>query len=135
MTIDVNITLNYIKAINTADINELYKLMSIDHLFIDAHDNNVRGKENMIQSWRDYFVMFPDYKIEVKDILQKDDLVCILGYASGTYKNLKNKENSNYWRIPAVWTAVIKDDQIKQWQVYADNIIVTDIINRVESNK
>lgn len=135
MKTEIDIALAYINAINTANISELYKLMTEDHLFIDAHDNNVIGKEDMKQSWIDYFIMFPDYKIEIADILQKEDLVCILGYASGTYKNLKNKENSNYWRIPAAWTAIIKDNHIKQWQVYADNIIVIDIINRVEGNK
>ncbi len=135
MKTKINIALAYINAINTANIDELYILMTEDHLFIDAHNNNVKGKEDMKQSWIDYFIMFPDYKIEVADILQKQDLVCILGYASGTYKNLKNKENSNYWRIPAAWTAIIRGNQVKQWQVYADNIIVMDIINRVDGNK
>jgi len=132
MKTEIDITLDYTNAINTADINELYNLMTEDHLFIDAHDNKVKGREDMKQSWIDYFIMFPDYKIEVADILQKEDLVCILGYASGTYKNLKNKENSNYWKIPAAWTAIIEGNQVKQWQVYADNIIVMDIINRVD---
>lgn len=135
MKTEIDIALDYINAINTANIDELYILMTEDHLFIDAHNNNVKGREGMKQSWIDYFVMFPDYKIEVADILQKEDLVCIFGYASGTYKNLKNKENSNYWRIPAAWTAIVKYQQIKQWQVYADNIIVMDVINRVENNK
>lgn len=131
----IDIALAYINAINTASIDELYTLMTEDHLFIDAHNNNIKGKEDMKQSWIDYFIMFPDYKIEVADILQKENLVCILGYASGTYKNLKNKENNNYWRVPAAWAAVVKDNQIKLWQVYADNIIVMDIIKRVENNK
>ena len=131
MKTEIDITLDQINAINAANINELYNLMTEDHLFIDTHDNNVIGRKNMKRSWIDYFVMFPDYKIEVKEILQKEDLVCIFGYASGTCKNLRNKENSNYWRVPAVWTAIIKDNLVKQWQVYADNIMVMDIINRV----
>lgn len=135
MKTEIAIALAYINAINTANIDELYILMTEDHLFIDAHNNNIKGKEGMKQSWIDYFIMFPDYKIEVVDILQKEDLVCILGYASGTYKNLKNRENSNYWRIPAAWTAIVKYNQVKQWQVYADNIIVMEIINRIEGNK
>lgn len=53
-----------------------------------------------------------------------------LGHASGTYKNLDNPNNSNHWRIPAVWKAIIIENQVKHWQVYADNIIVMDIINR-----
>lgn len=135
MKAEKDIVLDYVTAINTANIKELYSLMSEDHLFIDAHDNRVIDKEDMQKSWIDYFAMFPDYKIEVNEILQKGSLICILGYASGTYKNLKNNEDSNYWRIPAAWTAIVKDGNIKQWQVYADNIIVMDIINKVEGNK
>jgi len=51
-------------------------------------------------------------------------------YASGTYKGIHNESNNNYWRIPAAWKAIVTDNKIKQWQVYADNIIVADIMNR-----
>jgi ketosteroid isomerase-like protein len=128
----VQIALNYVDAINTADIGRLYDLMESDHLFIDAHDNKVMGKDDMKQAWVSYFSMFPDYKIEVNEILEKDSLICILGYASGTYKNLKNKENSNYWRVPATWTVVIENDKVKQWQVYADNTFAIEIYKRNE---
>lgn len=127
------VTFDYINAINSTDIEGLYDLMAEDHLFIDAHDNKIHGKDNMKQSWINYFNMFPDYKIEIDKVLQEDSFVCILGYASGTYKNLQNKDNSNYWRIPAAWIAIIENYQVKQWQVYADNIIVMDIINRNQS--
>jgi hypothetical protein len=63
-------------------------------------------------------------------ILEKDSLICILGYASGTYMNLKNKDNSNFWKIPVALKAIVKDNHIMQWQIYADNLIVMDIINR-----
>ena len=54
----------------------------------------------------------------------------MFGYASGTYKNLIEEDNRNHWRIPAAWRAIVTDDHIKSWQVYCDNIIVMDIINR-----
>jgi ketosteroid isomerase-like protein len=127
---DTRIVIDFVDAINAADVDKLYSLMTNDHLFIDAHDNKVTGRDNMKQAWIGYFTMFPDYKIEINEILEKGSLICLLGYASGTYKNMKNNENSNYWRIPAAWTAIIKDDKVKQWQVYADNIIVMEIINR-----
>jgi ketosteroid isomerase-like protein len=122
----------FVDAINMSDVDRIYHLMADDHLFIDAHGNQVEGRENMKQSWIGYFEMFPDYKIEVNDILQKDSLLCILGYAGGTYKNLKNKENSNYWRVPAAWAVVIEEDRVKKWQVYADNIFPVEIYNRNE---
>jgi ketosteroid isomerase-like protein len=124
------ILLEFIDAINTANIDSIYSLMSDDHVFIDSQDNKSTGKENMKQGWIGYFALFPDYKIEILETIESDSFICLFGYASGTYKNLKSNDISNYWRIPAAWRAVIRNNQIKQWQVYADNSVVVDIINR-----
>jgi ketosteroid isomerase-like protein len=121
---------DFIDAINASDVDSILGLISEDHVFIDSQENKTMGLDTLRQAWTGYFVLFPDYKIEINEILKKGSLVCVLGYASGTYKNMKNKENSNYWRIPAAWTAVIKDGKVKQWQVYADNIVVMDIVKR-----
>lgn len=129
---DVNIVLDFINAINSSDVDRICSLMAENHLFIDSQDNRMSGKENMKQAWTLYFAMFPDYKIEINEIVEKDTLFCVLGYASGTYKGIKKGNNSNYWRIPAAWTAIVLDNKIKRWQVYADNLIVADIINRNE---
>jgi|ERR1035437_1669101 len=127
---NTKVFLNFIKAINSTNVDKIYDLMTDNHLFIDSQDNRVVGKENLKKAWVGYFELFPDYKIEINEILEKDTRIYAFGYASGTYKNLKNENNSNYWRIPAAWTATVKDNQIMVWQVYADNIIVLDIINR-----
>jgi hypothetical protein len=121
---------DFVSAINNADVDKIYNLMTDDHLFIDSQDNRVAGREQMKEAWSGYFALFPDYKIEINEILEKDPLICAFGYASGTYKNLKDENNSFYWRIPAAWTAIVKDNLIKVWQVYADNSIVLDIINK-----
>ena len=124
------IVLDFIKAINIADVDKMCALMTIDHTFIDSQDNQTIGKNKMRQAWIEYFSLFPDYKIEVNEIFEKGSLMCILGYASGTYKNLINDDKSNFWRIPAALKAIVKDDQIKLWQVFADNIQVMEIINK-----
>ena len=121
---------NYIEAINSANIDNVCDLLTNDHIFIDSQDNRFIGAENMRAAWTQYFEMFPDYKIEINETIENDSIISLFGYASGTYKNLKNKENSNFWRIPAAWKAIVKDDKIKFWQVYADNIIVMDIIKK-----
>jgi ketosteroid isomerase-like protein len=124
------VILDFVDAINCTEVDRISDLMTIDHLFIDSQDNRTVGKDTMIQAWIGYFSWFPDYKIEINEIFEKDSLFCILGYASGTYRNLTNENNSNHWRIPAAWTAIVEDNHIKKWQVFADNIIVMDIINR-----
>ena len=125
-----DIILDFIDAINNADVDKIYNLMTSDHLFIDSQGNKADDKEKMKQAWVGYFKLFPDYKIEVSEIFEKNFLFCILGHASGTYKNIQNENNSNHWRIPAAWKAIVKDNQVKHWQVYADNLIVMEIINR-----
>lgn len=129
---DMNVICNYIDAVNRADVDELYALMSDDYLFIDAHDNHVYGKDAMRESWTGYFAMFPDYRIEVEEIFMKGSSACLLGYASGTYRGLKDDAGSNYWRIPAAWKVAAANGQVAFWQVFADNIIVMDIINRID---
>jgi putative acetyltransferase len=124
------VILDFVDAINHADIDKMIGLMTDDHVFVDSRDNRSTGKDYLKQAWKYYFDLFPDYTIEITGMLQNKSLFCMYGYASGTYKNLKDTENSNYWRIPAAWNALIEDNRIKSWQVYADNGIVFDIVNR-----
>jgi ketosteroid isomerase-like protein len=123
------IVTDFIDAINSGNPERLYSLLSDDHQFIDSLDNRITGREIIRQAWIQYYEFFPDYSIEVNEIIEKDPLICILGYASGTYKNRKNSSNSNYWRVPAAWTAIVAEGQVKQWQVYADNTRALAIVN------
>jgi hypothetical protein len=82
----------------------------------------------MIEAWKGYFALFPDYRIEIEEKVEKGSLVCLFGYAIATYTNIKTNDN-HYWKIPAAWKAIIENDLIKQWQVYADNSVVIAIIN------
>jgi hypothetical protein len=105
--------------------------MTHDQLFIDSQGNEMMGRENMVKAWAGYFNLFPNYTIEITDILQNDSIIVLLGYASGTYKpDNKSSDIARHWRIPASWKVMITGGQIKLWQVYADNSVVIDIINK-----
>ena len=127
---ETRIVLDFIDAINCANVDKMYDLMAIDHMFIDSQDNKMEGKDKLRKAWIGYFDLFPDYKIEINEILTKNSFICMFGYAGGTYKNQISEDNINHWRIPAAWRVIVKDKQIKLWQVYADNIVVMEIINR-----
>jgi ketosteroid isomerase-like protein len=129
---DLKIVLDFIESINSANIDRLYDLMSNDHEFIDSRGNSMVGNDNMKKAWTGYFDLFPDYKIEITDTLQNDSIIVLLGYASGTYKttNKNVDNNNNHWEIPASWKAIAVDKKVKLWQVYADNSVVIEIINR-----
>ncbi len=72
----------FIDRINAHDIGELGELMSDNHTFIDAHGNEVTGKEKMTAGWRAYFKWFPDYYIEVTDVFEKGDTFALFGFES-----------------------------------------------------
>ena len=130
-SMDIKVVFDFIESINGANIEKICNLMSNDHVFIDSQGNEMIGIENMKKAWIGYFELFPDYKIEIMDTIQNDSIIVMLGYASGTY-NLKNKKKdlNNHWRIPAAWKAMVVNEKIKLWQVYADNSIVLEILKR-----
>ena len=65
------VLLDFVDAINRADVDRMVELMTEDHLFVDSRDNMTTGKENMKQAWIGYFNLFPDYKIEITGMLEK----------------------------------------------------------------
>jgi hypothetical protein len=124
------VILDFIDAINRSDVGRILELMTDDHVFIDSQGNQATGKDILEPAWTRYFKLFPDYKIEINETFEKNSMICMLGCASGTYKGLYNEKNTNHWRIPAAWAAIVEDNKVRSWQVYADNIIVMEIVNR-----
>ena len=100
--------------------------MSDDHAFIDAHGNQIIGRDKMISGWRAYFAWFPDYSIEVTDVFEEGDQLALFGFAGGTFKNTAGES----WRLPAAWKASVKDGRVTLWQVFADTKIPFEIIER-----
>jgi len=121
---------NFVNAINEHDIDKIDSLLNDDHKFVDAHGNEVLGKELMKKGWKGYFQWFPDYKIEIIDVFVLNNTLAVFGFASGTFKNKKTKSNENFWRLPASWKVVISDKKISHWQVYADTKIPFDIMEK-----
>jgi ketosteroid isomerase-like protein len=121
--------LAFIDSINAHDVDGITGFLSDDHVFIDAQDNEYTGKQRMGESWVEYFSLFPDYTIEVENVLERENMVAIFGYASATYKGL-TAESANFWRLPAAWKGVVEKDKIKVWQVYADYALILDIIEK-----
>ena len=119
--------LQFIEAINNRNPSALASLMTDDHTFIDAQGSEFSGRDNMKAGWEHYFNMFPDYNIEVTDMLSQGDTWMLCGYASGSYKGSQHKEKQ--WKIRAAWKAVVEDNKIKLWQVFAD---MTDVVGSMK---
>jgi len=127
---NARIALDFIRAINDADLDKLCSLMSEDHAFVDSQDNKVIGKEAMRKAWQEYFAWFPDYHIEINDVLEKQDVVVITGFAGGTWKNLRDEVQSASWIVPAAFKVIIKDGKVELWQVFADASKMMDVVRK-----
>lgn len=65
------------------------------------------------------------YLIEVDATASTAGLVLASGWASAVHRDSGSK-----WRIPAAWRAVVAGDRIAEWQIYADNEPVREILGR-----
>lgn len=85
----------------------------------------------MGRAWQAYFGMFPDYWIRVEEAIESGDVVVLLGTAGGTYSVAGRLEAENRWETPAAWRALVRDDRVAGWRVYADNEPVRVAMGRV----
>lgn len=105
----------FIDRINAHDVDGLVALMTDVHVFIDAAGASHGPRDAMEVGWREYFSAFPDYLIEIDDVVADGDRVIIAGTASGTHSS-----TGKSWRISAAWKAVVRDGLVAEWRVWCD---------------
>ncbi len=120
----------FIEAINAHDVDALGRLMTDDHLFVDSLGNRVVGAVAMIVGWRRYFAMFPDYRIDLDNILTDGSDAMLHGRAHGTLYHDGAPVLDGAWRVAAAWRVVVLGGKVSLWQVYADNKQVHDLLER-----
>ncbi len=126
------IVLAFIDAINDHDVDKIYDLMPDDHIFIDGSGGKHEGKNDMKDGWKNYYNMFPDYRLEITDIIESNSVIGLFGYASGTYNLNNGMTKDNFWKTPAAWKAIVENQKIKLWQVYCD---YTKLMEIIKNNK
>lgn len=117
---EIDVVKAFVAAINSGDVSQLTSLMTEDHTFVDSRGKTETGRDKMTDGWVWYFRMFPDFRIEIQNILQDRDLVAVFGSASGTYNGKRGLVPENRIEMPAAWKAIVANDKIKHWQVYTD---------------
>ena len=113
----------WLAAINSHDVAALRALTTPDHVFVDSLENRVNGARSMEAGWCGYFALCPDYWIRVDHAMAESDTILAAGEAGGTI-------DGESWRIPAAWKAVIRDGRAAEWQVFADNKPVYEILGK-----
>lgn len=128
---DKEIVLAFVKAINNHDVDEIYNLMSDDHIFIDGSGGKHIGKIGMKKAWQDYYQMFPDYCIQITDVVEDNSIIGLFGSASASYMIIKDETN-NFWKTTASWKGIVENKKIKHWQVYCDYTHLMEIIKKTK---
>ena len=115
------IVLAFVDAINRKDVDKLCGLMTNDHLFVDSLGTAVNGKGAMRKGWIGYFYMIPDFTISCSETIERGNVVGLFGVARGTYAIGGKLLDENKWEMPAAWKAIVRDNLVAEWHVYADN--------------
>ena len=121
MLTPTEVALEFVKRINTRNVDKLCELMAEDHVFIDALGEHFQGRETMRASWNGYYEWFPDYTITLTDVFQQEYVIGLFGSASGTFAVEGELHAENHWAVPAAWKAIIQGEKVAEWRVYADN--------------
>ena len=78
-------------------------------------------------------LMTEDYRIEIEETIGSGNVVVLLGVASGTYTADGELHAENRWETPAAWKAVVRDDRVAEWRVWADLEPIRAVMRRLES--
>ena len=112
---------DFVKAINSGRAEKVVQGMHLDAVFIDSLGNRIEGRKALLDGWRGYYQLFPDYRIEVEGMIVEDQEALLRGWASGTLRRGGRTAEGGNWRIPAAWRAVTDSRRVLLWQVFADN--------------
>lgn len=113
--------LKFEQLINSRSAEVVCSLVTSDSIFIDSLGNRMEGHERLLAAWQGYFKMVPDYSISHEEIFATGNTVAMFGTAQGTLAKDGEMKKENFWKTPGAWKAVVKDEKIALWQVYADN--------------
>lgn len=114
------VVLQFVAAVNKADVDGLAGLMTDNHVFVDSSGSRTTGREAMRDAWSLFFQTVQGYRINVEEIYSLDVKVVLTGLASGVYSTSGRPRASGFWSVPAAWRAVVKGDRIAVWQVFVN---------------
>jgi ketosteroid isomerase-like protein len=130
----IAVVLKFEQLVNSRSAEAVCGLLTEDSVFIDSLGNKVQGIGKLRQAWQGYFNMVPDYTISHSEILAHGETVAIFGSAQGTFSKDGKMKKADFWSTPAAWRAVVKDDKIALWQVFADNEPIRQIMRTYEAH-
>jgi hypothetical protein len=108
-------------AINRHDLDAIMRTLHEGHVFVDSLGNEVKGSAAVRKAWGAYLKLVPDYWLRIEHGVLAPEYIALFGRAGGTLAVDGKVEKENWWETTAAWRAVIVDDRVAKWEVYADN--------------
>jgi ketosteroid isomerase-like protein len=128
----ISVVLKFEQFINSHLAEAVSSLLTPDSVFIDSMGSPIEGAAKIRTAWEGYFKIVPDYTLSHSEVFSNRDRVAVFGSAQGTFTNDGKLRAENFWKTPAAWRAVVKDEKIALWQVFADNEPIRAIMRRKE---
>jgi limonene-1,2-epoxide hydrolase len=120
----IDVVRGLIAAINRHDLVAIRESISACHRFTDSLGDVIEGADAVLQAWKAYFELFPDYQVGGEIWMRAGDRVAVFGRASGSLAHVARRPEKDAWSMPAAWLAQCEDGRVTGWRVYADNGIV-----------
>ena len=123
MTTNRHIALDFISCINSHDVLGMSRLLAENAEFVSAKGEAIGDHGLMRMTWSRYFEAFPEYFIEVEQVLESGRVVAIFG--ASVFSDPRNVERMV--RRPSAWRATIDGGLVHGWQVFAhDDLSVSE---------
>ena len=126
----IDVVLRFEQTINSRNPAAIVGLLTTDS--VDSLGTRLQGLEKLRAAWEGYFKMVPDYTISHEEIFNHGDTVAVFGSARGTFSQDSQIRKENFWETTAAWRALVKDEKIAQWQIFADNEPIRAIMRKYE---
>ncbi|MBZ0201257.1 MAG: nuclear transport factor 2 family protein [Ignavibacteriaceae bacterium] len=120
--------LKFVEAINSHSVKLISTLLTEKHKFIDGLGKSINGKEIATEAWSKYLKVFPEYFIRIDEVIEKDNIVLLIGQAKGKLSESAAKTKSRQFKVHAVWQAKVKNNLVAEWRIYGDNKPVYELL-------
>ena len=118
-----------VAAINGGRAEKVAERMHPRGVFVDSLGRRIEGRAAILEGWRAYYRMFPDYRIEVDGMMAEAQDAMLHGRGGGTLHRDSVPVADGGWQVPAAWRAVSDGARlITHWQVFADNAPVRTLL-------
>jgi ketosteroid isomerase-like protein len=101
----------FIACINAGDAEDLMMHQTEDFMFIDYDGDITKGRDG----WYDYFENYPEYRIQIDQMINGGDGVAIIGRTTGCHVGPTVEKT---WTI--LWVAQVRGVLISEWRIYSD---------------